>query len=93
MTQTLAPVPLCPEHNNPMKVSGTLDGYSCSQMGCTHRYTVADGHFTLVDGKKEIRSVKRCTECAAHQYLAKRGEIRLDDLWLCPNKECPSKQH
>jgi hypothetical protein len=76
-----------------MRVSGTLEGYSCSQAGCNHHYTIADGHFRLVNGRKEIKNVKRCPECTAHQYLAKRGEINLDTIWLCPNPACPSKQH
>jgi hypothetical protein len=67
--------------------------YSCSIAECNHHYTVADGHFRLVNGEKEIKSRKPCPECHAHQYLAKRGETTLDTIWLCPNKDCPSKRH
>jgi hypothetical protein len=38
MTQALAPVPLCPQHNERMKVSAALDGYSCSQASRQFRF-------------------------------------------------------
>jgi len=91
MTQTLTPVPLCPEHNRPMKVSAELDGYACILLRCNHHYTLTDGHFRLINGDKEIWNVKRCPECTAHQYLAKRGKTKLEAVWLCPNVACPSK--
>lgn len=93
MMQVLAPLPMCTEHDKAMKVIAALDGYSCYEAGCDHHYTAADGHFRLVNGEKKKENVKRCTECSAHQYLAKRGGTRLDDEWLCPNKGCPSKHH
>ena len=91
MNLDLAPLPLCPSHNQRMKVAAALGGYSCTLNGCTQNYTVENGHFHLVDGVVEKKTAQRCTECTAHLYLAKRGEIRLDDVWLCPNKDCPSK--
>jgi hypothetical protein len=42
MTQTLTPVPLCPEHNKPMKVSAEIDGYACILLRCNHHYTPTD---------------------------------------------------
>jgi hypothetical protein len=86
------PVPLCLTHNERMKVAAALDGYCCPVDGCTQHYNTVNGHFRLVNAVIEKRIVQRCTECTAHLYLAERGEIRLDDVWVCPNVACPSKR-
>jgi hypothetical protein len=49
----LAPVPLCPSHNERMKVNEMLTGYSCPLEGCTVSYTVEDGYIRVVDGVKQ----------------------------------------
>jgi hypothetical protein len=76
-----------------MKVNAALDGCSCSRAGCKHHYTVADGHFRLVNGEKKTKNVKGGTECTTHLYIAKRSQTNADTEWLCPNKDCPSKRH
>jgi hypothetical protein len=89
----LVPIPLCPSHSERMKVNATLSGYSCPSEGCAVSYTVEDGYIRVVNGvNQKPTAIQRCTECTTHLYLAERGEIRLDDVWLCPNKDCPSKQ-
>jgi hypothetical protein len=49
----LAPVPLCPSHNERMKVNEMLTGYSCPLEGCTVSYTVEDGYIRVVNGVKQ----------------------------------------
>jgi hypothetical protein len=89
----LAPVPLCPSHNDRMKVNPTFTGYACPSDGCTVTYTEEVGYFRVVGGvKQRPLNVRRCSKCAVHLYLVQRGENRLDDIWLCPNKECPAKR-
>ena len=91
--QHLAPVPLCPSHNEPMKVNLTFTGYSCPAEGCTIAYTEDEGYSRFVNGVKQRPSnVRRCAECTGHLYLARRGKTRTENVWLCPNKECPAKK-
>ena len=46
----LAPVPLCPSHNERMKVNLTFTGYSCPSGGCSVTYTEGVGYFRFVNG-------------------------------------------
>jgi hypothetical protein len=90
---TLAPVPLCPTHDERMRVDlATLESYICPMDGCGTVYTTEEGYFRVVDRTKEnATNSKPCPLCGVQQYLAERGRIRLDDEWLCPNPACPSK--
>jgi len=89
----LAPVPLCPSHNERMRINLALTGYLCPSDSCTVTYTEDVGYFRFVDGVKQKPSnAKRCRECSAHLYLAQRGKTRSEDTWLCPNNECPAKK-
>jgi hypothetical protein len=91
--QHLAPVPLCPSHNERMKVNVAFTAYSCQFNGCTVTYSEEEGYLRFVnDVKQRPSNVRRCAECAAHLYLFQRGKIRSEDVWLCPKKECPSKK-
>lgn len=91
--QHLAPVPLCPSHNERMKVNLAFTAYSCQFDGCTVTYSEEEGYVRFVNGVKQRPSnAKRCVECAAHLYLVQRGKIRSEDIWFCPNKACPSKK-
>jgi hypothetical protein len=38
------------------------------------------------------RNVKPCLECGQNLYLASRGQTTLDNVWLCPNENCPSNR-
>lgn len=87
--------PLCTHHNKPMVRDNAASGihiaepfrhYTCSESGCLQRFA-AGGYYE--EGNKPKNS-KPCPECGHQQYLAKRGEIRLDDVWLCSNEACPS---
>ena len=93
MQQEQAPVPLCLKHDEPMRASAELNaGYACAQPGCNCHYTLRDGYFELVGRNMKSEGTRICTEChAVHLYLAKRGDIKMEDLWLCPNKTCLSK--
>jgi hypothetical protein len=91
--QHLAPVPLCPSHNERMKVNLAFTAYSCQFDGCTVTYSEEEGYVRFVNGVKQRPSnAKRCVECTAHLYLVQRGKIRSEDIWFCPNKACPSKK-
>jgi hypothetical protein len=91
--QHLAPVPLCPSHNERMKVNLLFTPYSCQFDGCTVTYSEEEGYLRIVKGVKQRPSkIKRCTECTVHLYLVQRGRIRSEDVWLCPNKKCPSRK-
>lgn len=37
-------------------------------------------------------NVKPCLECGQHLYLTSRGQTTLDNVWLCPNENCPSNR-
>jgi hypothetical protein len=37
-------------------------------------------------------NVKPCLECGQYLYLASRGQTTLDNVWLCPNENCPSNR-
>jgi hypothetical protein len=64
----LAPAPLCPSHNERMKVNGMLGGYSCPSEGCTVSYTVEDGYIRVVNGLKQKPTyIKPCTGCTARR--------------------------
>ncbi len=84
--------PLCIHHDRPMILA--QDGYVCSESGCNQHFNAEHGYRERVDEKtfKPSMNTKRCTACDQHQYLSKRSEIKIDDVWLCPNAECPSKR-
>jgi hypothetical protein len=66
----LAPVPLCPSHNERMKVNAMLRGYSCPLEGCTVSYTAEDGYIRVVNGVKQKPTyIKLCTGCAARRHV------------------------
>lgn len=92
--QAVSLVPLCLEHGEPMKASAEPDGgYSCDKAGCNRHFTLNDGYFTLIDGRRRFSFVRRCRACLANLYLAKRGKTTMmEDVWLCADKTCPSKQ-
>ena len=88
----LAPVPLCPSHNERMKVNLTFTGYSCPSGGCSVTYTEGVGYFRFVNGfQQRPPNVRRCAGCNVHLYLAQRDKARSEDIWLCPNKECSAR--
>jgi hypothetical protein len=65
------PVPLCPSHNERMKVNAMLRGYSCPLEGCTVSYTSEDGYIRVLNGVAEKPTyIKQCTGSAAkgHAY-------------------------
>jgi hypothetical protein len=52
-TNRLATGPLCPTHNERMKVNAMLGGHSCPSEGCAVSYTVEDGYVRIVNGVKQ----------------------------------------
>jgi hypothetical protein len=91
--ESLAPLPICPNHSNPMVVNPLFNGYACPALDCGQSYDTVRGHFQMIQGRvvTPTTSKKPCVECTAPLYLAKRGKIALEDVYLCPNKKCPSK--
>ena len=83
--------PLCPAHNTPMGANPAEAEYRCLLRACAEHWNEERGHFQRVNGVLIQHNVKRCTDCSAPLYFAKRGEVQTDDEWLCANKECPSK--
>jgi hypothetical protein len=66
----LALVPLCPSHNERMKVNAVLRGYSCPLEGCRVSYTVEDGYIRVVNGVKQKPTyIKLYSECAARRHV------------------------
>jgi len=91
MTQNYIASPVCLQHDHLMQASA--DGYSCAQPGCDYHYTFGDGYFELVDGNKVLKGTRRCPEChVVHMYLAERSGTNVGNVWICPNKKCPSKE-
>ena len=91
--QHLAPVPLCPSHNERMRINLALTGYSCPSDGCTVTYNEEEGYLRVLNGiRQKPSNAKRCTECSVHLYLVQRGKARSEDAWFCPNNECPAKK-
>ena len=89
----LDPVPICPNHGASMLENPSLDGYACPVLDCTQCYTAVRGHFQTIQGKIPTPTNKKpCVECSAPLYLAKRGKITLEDVYLCPNPMCPAKK-
>jgi hypothetical protein len=81
--------PLCPHHNRAMVL--VRGEFGCGESGCNQRYDAEHGYREKVNERtfKPSTSTKLCPQCKEfHQYLARRGEIRLDDVWLCPNAAC-----
>jgi hypothetical protein len=89
--------PLCIRHNKPMVRNDSAPGihvakafryFACTEKGCLQRFDMGNGYYE--EGKAdEQRSSRPCIECGYQQYLEKRGEIRVDDVWLCANEPCP----
>ena len=53
---------------------------------------------TLIKTKSTVQAhrgptnIKRCLDCGQELYLARRGEMTLDTIWLCSNSSCPSNR-
>lgn len=79
--------PLCIHHDKRGPMVRVRDGFACGESGCNQHYSPEHGYRERADEKtfKPSTNSKLCTECKHYQqYLAKRGEIKLDDVWLCP---------
>jgi hypothetical protein len=86
--------PLCLHHDKRGPMFHVRDGFACKESGCNLHYSPEHGYRESVDENtfKPSTNTKRCTQCDQFQYLAKRGEIRMDDEYHCPNAACPSKR-
>lgn len=69
-------LPLCPSHNQRMKVNAMINGYSCPSEGCSVSYTVEEGYIRVVNGvKQEPTRIKPCTTCTARTQTARRRRV------------------
>ena len=96
--------PLCLYHNIPMTLveetlpprrfnRETYHWFACSVRGCNQRYDMGHGYYVMREGTAEDETNKQpCPACSLRLYLAKRGPIFADSVWLCANEECPSNK-